>query len=406
MAKTPTSSAPPLTPLEQRKKSEWFAIRDHLTEWYAQPDLECLRASLSVYQSHFASDSPIWMFLLGPPSTGKSELCIYPLTSQEQIVQVSTITESSFISAFDPKCGILPNLNGKPKNGVLLFSDFSNFLALTPEVRSKLQAQMREIYDGKYQKHAGNQKSAIEWEGKVSILAACTPDLERYWTLENSLGDRFLQIRLKPPDPDSIYPYMEKQQTIGKAQLQKKTQRLIDQFLEDVSDHPEVAPPSTELNKYIFQLTNICVSLRQAVHHDFRGEATGVGTKEGTPRFARMAINLAKTHAKIFGRTSLKPSDNRLMKRVLLDTCPSRRLHIIQFLLNHSEPINITDCLAQFPGIPFTTMRRLLEDLHLLQLVTVEKVFSDRFVVLTERFRELLIDGRVDSLSYRISDNL
>jgi hypothetical protein len=346
------------------------------------------------------------MFLLGPPSTGKSELCIYPLTSQEQIVQVSTITESSFISAFDPKCGILPNLNGKPKNGVLLFSDFSNFLALTPEVRSKLQAQMREIYDGKYQKHAGNQKSAIEWEGKVSILAACTPDLERYWTLENSLGDRFLQIRLNPPDPDSIYPYMEKQQTIGKAQLQKKTQRLIDQFLEDVSDHPEVSPPSTELNKYIFQLTNICVSLRQAVHHDFRGEATGVGTKEGTPRFARMAINLAKTHAKIFGRTSLKPSDNRLMKRVLLDTCPSRRLHIIQFLLNHSEPINITDCLAQFPGIPFTTMRRLLEDLHLLQLVTVEKVFSDRFVVLTERFRELLIDGRVDSLSYRVSETL
>jgi hypothetical protein len=118
-----------------------------------------------------------------------------------------------------------------------------------------------------------------------------------------------------------------------------------------------------------------------------------------------MAINLAKTHAKIFGRTSLQPSDNRLIKRVLLDTCPSRRLHIIQFLLNHSEPINITDCLAQFPGIPFTTMRRLLEDLHLLELVTVEKIFSDRFVVLNERFRQMLLDGRVNSLSYRITDN-
>ena len=227
MAETPGSSKPAPTELELRKKSEWFAIRDHLTTWYAQPDLECLRAAMSVYQSHFANDSPIWMFLLGPPSTGKSELCIYPLTSQEQTVQVSTITESSFISAFDPKCGILPNLHGKPKNGVLLFSDFSNFLALTPEVRSKLQAQMREIYDGQYQKHAGNQKSAIEWEGKVSLLAACTPDLERYWTLENSLGDRFLQIRLKPPDPDLIYPFMEKQQSIGKQTLQKKTQRLI-----------------------------------------------------------------------------------------------------------------------------------------------------------------------------------
>jgi hypothetical protein len=388
-------SSPSLTPLEERKKQEWRAIRDHLQTWYAQPDLECLRAALSVYQSHFSDDAPIWMFLLGPPSTGKSELCVYPLTSQEQTVQISTITESSFISAYDPKCGILPNLNGKPKNGVLLFSDFSNFLALAPDVRSKLQAQMREIYDGKYQKHAGNQRTAIEWEGKVSILAACTPDLERYWTLENSLGDRFLQIRLKPPDPELIYPYMERQQQTGKGQLQKKTQRLIDQFLEDVNEHPEVEPPHSALNKYIFQLTNICVSLRQAVHHNYKGEATGVGTKEGTPRFARMAINLAKTHAKLFGRTELAPSDNRLLQRVLLDTCPSRRLALIQFLLNHSEAIPTGTINAAFPSIPYPSMRQLIDDLRLLQLVEVEKIFSDKFVTITPEFRDALLTARV-----------
>lgn len=390
--------SPDLFALQERKKSEWQAIKAHLTEWYAEPDLECLRAALAVYQSHFANDSPIWMFLLGPPSTGKSELCIYPLTSQEQTVQVSTITESSFISAFDPKCGILPNLEGKPKNGVLLFSDFSNFLALTPEVRSKLQAQMREIYDGKYRKHAGNQKTAIDWEGKVTILAACTPDLERYWGLENSLGDRFLQIRLKAPDPDFIYPYMEKQQTIGKPALQKKTQRLINTFLSDIDEHPEVEPPSRELHKYIFDLTNICVSLRQAVHHDFKGEATGVGTKEGTPRFARMAINLAKTHAKLFARTNLKPSDNRLLQRVLLDTCPYRRLRIVQWLQNFESQVNFSDLLARFPDTPFTTMRRLLDDMKLLQLVEVEKQFSDRYVVLTPQFREALRLAKVPSI--------
>jgi hypothetical protein len=108
-----------------------------------------------------------------------------------------------------------------------------------------------------------------------------------------------------------------------------------------------------------------------------------------------MAINLAKTHAKIFGRTSLKPSDNRLLQRVLLDTCPSRRLQLVQFLLNHSEQVCMTDILAHFPSIPYSGMRQLLEDLKLLEIVEVEKVFSNKFVVLTPRFREMLTIARV-----------
>lgn len=402
MAKTAPSS-PLLTPLEARKKSEWMEVKNHLQTWYAQPDLECLRAAMSVYISHFSQDAPIWMFLLGPPSTGKSELAIYPLTQQPQTIPVSTITESSFISAYDAKCGILPNLPGKPKNGVLLFSDFSNFLALTPDVRAKLQAQMREIFDGKYQKHAGNQDKAISWEGKVTILAACTPDLERYWGLENSLGDRFLQIRLTPPDPEIIYSYMEKQQSIGKSALQKTTQKLINQFLDDIDEHPDVAPSSAPLNRYLFDLTNICVSLRQAVHHNYKGEATEAGTKEGTPRFARMALHLAKTHAKLFGRTTLNASDIRLMRRVLLDTCPSRRLNLLTWLLNFNTNVKTEDILARFPDLSFDIIRRLLDDLQLLQLVETEKVFRDRFVILSPAFRAKLENAKISPLSLHSS---
>jgi hypothetical protein len=111
-----------------------------------------------------------------------------------------------------------------------------------------------------------------------------------------------------------------------------------------------------------------------------------------------MAINLAKTHAKIFGRTSLKPSDNRLLQRVLLDTCPSRRLQLVQVLLNYENQVSVEEISAFFPGLPYMGMRQLIEDLKLLEIIEVEKVFKDRFVVLTERFREMLTTAQVPAV--------
>lgn len=398
MAKTSPSAQTELTPLQQLKLTQWHAIRDHLKTWYAQPDLECLRACLSVYQSHFSTDAPIWMFLLGPPSMGKSEFCIGPLTNQPQSIPVSTITESSFISAYDPKCGILPNLKGKPKNGVLLFSDFSNFLSLSGEVRAKLQAQMREIYDGRYQKHAGNLQDALTWEGKVTILAACTPELERYWGLENSLGDRFLQIKLKQPDPELVYQFSEKQQTTTKQVLQKKTQNLINTFLDDIEDSPDIAPPNRAINRYLFDLLNICLQIRRTVFHNYKGEAEDVATLEGSPRFARMILNLAKTHAKLFAREEIGPVELKLMRRVCLDTCPSKRLNIILWLMNHTEPVTMHDLMTRFPGSSFDSIRRILDDLKLIQLVQIEKMYSDRYVILDSAFREKLHLAKISSL--------
>lgn len=397
----PPPDATASSPLVQRKLKEWLAIKYHLHEWYAEPDLECLRASLAIYQSHFNDDAPVWAFLLGPPSTGKSELCIHPLSSQPLAHNISTITEASFISSYSEKAGILPNLettNGV-KNGVLLFSDFSNFLCLNPEVRGKLQAQMREIYDGKYQKHSGNRKTPVAWEGKVTILAACTPDLERYWGLENSLGDRFLQLQLiAPKDQTQINACFERQTAYGKKLIQKKTQKLINRFLEDISEHPQVSPASPAIVRYLMSLTNICVSLRQSVHRNYQGKLMDVGTKEGTPRFARMALNLAKTHARMFGKTELTGPDNRLLRRVLLDTCPSRRLKICKYLLNFTEPISFITLRQQLPELTYMTAYRTIEDLEALQLIDTERVVKELFITLKPEFRSMLEMAQVPAL--------
>lgn len=382
-----------LTPLAQLKQQQWRAVKEHLQDWYAQPDLEALRASMAVYLSHFMNDTPIWMFLLGPPSTGKSELCITPLSKQLETHTISTITEASFISAFNEKAGILPNLrNG---NGVLLFSDFSNFLALNPEVRGKLQAQMREIYDGKYQKHSGNRRNPVVWEGKVTILAACTPELERYWGLENSLGDRFLQIQLIPPDPTVVNQFMLKQFGMDKSKIIATTNKLITNFLTDIDEHPDVTPPSAELVKKLFLLTDVCVSLRQSIHRNYQGKLVDIGTKEGTPRFARMALNLAKTHAKMFGRSNLIASDERILTRVLQDTCPRRRIQFCRILLNWDDAISMNDFRTHIPDATYQICYKTIEELQALGVIRAETIMRDKEFWLDPEFRELLLTAGI-----------
>ena len=87
------------------------------------------------------------------------------------------------------------------------------------------------------------------------------------------------------------------------------------------------------------------------------------------------------------------------MTRVLLDTCPSRRLQIVQFLLNFDVQVSVSELYSQFPMIPYMGMRQLLDDLRLLQLVEIEKVCTEKFVILSEKFREMLQLARVPSQS-------
>jgi len=364
-----------LSPLADSQKRKWRALKEHLNEWYALPDLQCLRACAALYTSHFSNEAPIWMFVLAPPSTGKTEIMINPFVGLPYAHTISSITESAFISNYNEKAGILPNLdkyNGI-LSGALFFPDFSNFLALDPHVRGALQAQLREIYDGSYQKHCGIRKDPIAWRGKVSILAACTPELERYWGLENALGDRFLQCKITQPPHELYNEYLEKQQIYGKKKISAKTKHLMEEWLEDVNQVEEVAVPNRDFFKKIGDLTNVCISLRQSVSHNFKGEITDVGSRDGPARFMNMAFNLGKQHARLFGRDTMDHPEMTIIKRVLTDTCPSRRLRLCQVLLGSNEYLTSTEIFNSLNEQgSMQPLYRLIQDMEALRLLTSE----------------------------------
>lgn len=88
------------------------------------------------------------------------------------------------------------------QTGILIYSDFSTILAMNRDHRNAILADMRRIYDGKLSREFGTTERPAErvWEGRLTFAAAATPAIDTYFSVFQSLGERFVLIRLNRPD--------------------------------------------------------------------------------------------------------------------------------------------------------------------------------------------------------------
>jgi hypothetical protein len=120
------------------------------------------------------------------------------LDGSEYIVAVSTLTPYALASAHGNTGGdgLLYELDQK----CLVIEDLSAVSELPKEARGMLFSFLRSAYNGEFVRSTG--KGKIEWKGKFGLLAGATPAIERTRASEASLGERFLNIRMRVDDLD------------------------------------------------------------------------------------------------------------------------------------------------------------------------------------------------------------
>jgi len=121
---------------------------------------------------------------------------------------MSTINNNSFLShqigVADP--GLLEQISGGKfymekndtrkivgGNMLCLIPDFTVMASMNKEKRGEIMGQLRRIFDGRFEKKVGTRVTKI-WQGKMSILAATTPVIDKYTSIDSALGERFIQI--------------------------------------------------------------------------------------------------------------------------------------------------------------------------------------------------------------------
>jgi Bifunctional DNA primase/polymerase, N-terminal len=168
----PTPSAAPVSnsPIEDTLKifREWLLLDN---------DIPVL-AMLGVVAANKLPGDAIWLGIIAPPSSAKTEMLI-TLANIPHTEMVGTLSVAGLLSgtprrqqAAGARGGLLQKIG---TFGFLVLKDFGSILSMRPESKAELLAALREIYDGKWTRVIGADGGrTLQWSGKIGLLFGCT----------------------------------------------------------------------------------------------------------------------------------------------------------------------------------------------------------------------------------------
>ncbi len=341
----------------------WEEVEKTFGKWLRLESSDPVRVVLATVVANRLPGDPVWLFLVAPPSSAKTEILL-SLSGLEDVYTLSLLTPNTFLSGKESKdgdCSLLPQLNGK----ILVMKDFAPILSMHREARDAIFAQLRDIYDGRMERAVGNERKTIRWSGKIGFIAGITQALDTYSSFFSVLGERFLQYRLPELDEDEVT--LRAIENVGReTAMRKELREVVTGFFEGLP-WPE-AMPNFEIPELIVKkltaLVRLVIRARTGVIRDSYGrrEIVYVPDHEGPARLTKQLALLMMGLAWLRGSLRIELEDYRLAHEVALGSIHKIRRRILE-LLAEEDWLSTTDVATRL-DLSKDTARRYLEDLN------------------------------------------
>ena len=322
-----------------RLPPEWAAFQQEVEQWYEQPDWELMRAVLACARALDLPTRPFWLMVIGPSSSGKTELYLNAAAAYHNRALTSHLTIPGLLSMEKSKKGEGLLKQFQNSSGLWIIKDFSSILSMREERREELIGIMRELFDGRWDRGAGG--SSETWVGRLNCLAAATPGVERFHHMSAELGERFLRARLPRPQasPRKAALQMGKRDYIG-ARVKSSVQAIL-----KAASKPTTSPVFEDA---IYNCAELCAQLRTNVVRNNLGDIHDIGMAEGNFRAYQSLLALAIADASLLQQEAVEEPQLRLCLRIALDSVPGPRAAIMRCLLA-PKPVLVrqADMLAQ-----------------------------------------------------------
>jgi hypothetical protein len=324
--------------------------------------------------AHLLTGDSVWLLVVAPPGGTKSEL-LRALYGYQGIYPLSELTARTFASGLDKADGD-PSLLARLSDEILVLKDFTTVLEMHREERQAILAQLREIYDGRYDKAWGTGRE-LHWEGRVGLLAGVTPVIDRHQAAMSVLGERFVLIRTTMPDRELLA-----MAALENAQQEPQMRAELTAAMHGFLAAREIKAPSSSMaiKRKLATAADFVTRARSGVVRDgYRRELEYAPEPEAPTRFAKVLLSLASGIAVARESDAIGEDELRLVLRVALDCLPVIRRQVIAALVTGpvdipvgDEPIS-TSTLAGVAKVSTVAIRRALEDLQALGVVTCHK---------------------------------
>lgn len=371
-------------------------LQEAVNEVYLLNDPYITKVVVAALISHRIKGDPVWIVLVAPSGGGKSEF-INMLSKCEGVLPLSTLSSHTFVSG-QRKSGQETSLLMKIQNGIITFKDLTSLLSENKDDRSVIMGQLREIYDGKYNKAFGNGEN-VDWEGKITVIAGATHVIHSMRQSYSAMGERFLFYEIIQPEPKAAADKTMTNQEEGKmAEHRLDLAESMRHYADELIEIPEKLPKiPKELREELIDLADLATKARSAVERNYRAPdqpITEVHPPEMPTRFSGQLINFARglmiTNWNEIGTFDLTDNDRKALFKLALDSITSSRRRALQELAKYT--VLETSGLAIRLGFPTQTARIWMQDLTALGVAEREKgtgAKGDRWNILP-RYRELI----------------
>jgi len=329
--------------------------------WIPDEDPIPTRVVLATYVANRKLDGdPVWMMLVGGSGVGKTER-LTPIAVMSDVVLASSITGPAALlsgtglkeRAKDASGGLLRRIPAG--GGVLVLKDFTSIIDMHRDARAEVLAALREVYDGRWDRHVGAEGGrTLTWTGHLGLLAGCTTAIDSANSVISVMGTRFLLVRLRGNQDiaGSAFDHAG-QESPMRDELREAVRGLLEHL-------PGTPYDKTEVREAIIALASYAALARSPVDRDQRSEIRLVLDPEAPTRIVKMLVQLWRA-AGLLGLD--KASAWAMVRRVGVDSVPKLRRAILDYLERCSKAIPTTTDIAEAVEHPQQTTRRALEDL-------------------------------------------
>ncbi|MGO9101428.1 MAG: hypothetical protein ACLP9Y_19030 [Mycobacterium sp.] len=353
-----------------RKKAH-STFRKWLGKGYDTDALDAILAAIAVEKFDDGSDL-IWLLLISGSGNAKTE-AVQAAAGAGAIITSSISSDAALLSATPKKehtkgasGGLLLRVGAR---GVLAIKDVTSILSMNRDLRAKVLAALREVYDGRWCRDVGTDGGRrIEWEGRIAVIGAVTTAWDTAHSVISAMGDRFVLIRIDSTQGRTAAGRKAIGNTGAEPQMRAELAGAVAGVIAGMNTTP-ITLTKTEVET-LLAAADLVTLARTAVEVDYRGDVIDAHAPEMPTRFAKQLTQIVRGGVAV-GMT--RPDALRLAIRCARDSMPPMRLAIIEDLAAHGRS-TASDVCHRIDK-PRSTVERQLQALHTLGVFAADEEY-------------------------------
>jgi hypothetical protein len=332
------------------------------------PDPGLVEVVLAAWVANFLPDDAVLLLVVGPPSSGKSEV-VSSLRTLAHAHLASDLSVAGLLTLGGRNDDDNPRTAGRGllrdigAFGVILAPELSTLIAEGRREDSKVFGALREIAtDGRYSRQIGGR--TLTWEGKAGFIGCVTEAVDELGM--GALGERFLYYRVPLADEDddlasgvlALSPHRTSSREVQDATRAFVTGLTVSDVVPALDDEDQGR---------LSRLATFVARCRSTVTWDTRhaDAVVDVPQPERSPRLLRGCAQLLRA-LRVLGCDETEAW--RVVRQVALGSIRTRKRRVLGALLGATGPM-ATSGIAGRARLPETGVRRDLAEMDAFGIV-------------------------------------